>query len=85
MWSYYGAKTNIIDHYPPPKFDKIIEPFAGSARYALKYYDRDIILVDKYEWTGRFACDGKDLEMRKVLPSVADRLTAIFAVDQHRG
>jgi hypothetical protein len=26
----------------------IIEPFAGSARYALKYFDRDVILIDKY-------------------------------------
>lgn len=49
MWSYYGAKTNIVDHYPPPKFDKIIEPFAGTARYALKYWDRDVLLVDKYD------------------------------------
>jgi len=49
MWSYYGAKTNIIDIYPPPKYDRIIEPFAGTATYALKYYDRDILLVDKYE------------------------------------
>ncbi len=49
MWSYYGAKTNLIDYYPSPKHDKIIEPFAGSARYALKYWDRDILLVDKYD------------------------------------
>lgn len=48
MWSYYGAKTNIIDYYPAPKHDKIIEPFAGSARYALKYFDRDVLLIDKY-------------------------------------
>jgi hypothetical protein len=26
MWSYYGAKTNIIDYYPVPKHNKIIEP-----------------------------------------------------------
>lgn len=48
MWSYYGAKTNIIDHYPPPKCDKIIEPFAGTARYALKYFEKDILIVDRY-------------------------------------
>lgn len=46
MFSYYGAKTKIIDRYPAPKHDLIIEPFAGSARYALKYYDRDVILCD---------------------------------------
>lgn len=49
MFSYYGSKSKVVDFYPPPKHDKIIEPFAGSARYALKYYDRDILLVDKYE------------------------------------
>lgn len=49
MWSYYGAKTNIIDLYPAPKFDRIIEPFAGTARYALKYFDKDILIVDKYD------------------------------------
>lgn len=48
MWSYYGAKTNIIDLYPKPLHDKIIEPFAGTARYALKYWEKDVLLVDKY-------------------------------------
>jgi hypothetical protein len=48
MFSYYGSKSKIVDYYPPPKYCKIIEPFAGSARYSLKYFDRDILLVDKY-------------------------------------
>lgn len=66
MWSYYGAKTNIVDHYPPPKFDKIIEPFAGSARYALKYFDRDVLLLDKYDvivkiWKWLQQCSPKDI------------------------
>ena len=49
MFSYYGSKSKIVDYYPPPKFDKIIEPFAGSARYSLKYWDRDVLLIDKYD------------------------------------
>lgn len=49
MWSYYGSKSKIVNCYPPPKKDKIIEPFAGSARYSLKYFDRDVHLNDKYE------------------------------------
>jgi site-specific DNA-adenine methylase len=49
MWSYYGAKTNIVKFYPKPKHDKIIEPFAGSARYALQYFEKDVLLIDKYE------------------------------------
>lgn len=49
MWSYYGSKANIVKRYPPPKHGKIIEHFAGTARYALEYWDRDVLLVDKYE------------------------------------
>ena len=48
MFSYYGSKSKIVDYYPPPKHKRIIEPFAGSARYALKYWQNDILLVDKY-------------------------------------
>jgi len=66
MWSYYGSKSKVIDYYPPPKFDKIIEPFAGTARYALKYFDRDVLLVDKYEvivkiWKWLQLCSKKDI------------------------
>lgn len=67
MWSYYGAKTNIIDLYPPPKFDKIIEPFAGSARYALKHFESDVLIVDKYEviiniWKWLQKCSPEDIK-----------------------
>jgi site-specific DNA-adenine methylase len=49
MFSYYGSKSKVVDLYPSPKFGKIIEPFAGSARYSLKWFDHDVLLVDKYE------------------------------------
>jgi len=39
----------MIRFYPKPKYPKIIEPFAGSARYALEYYDREVILMDRYD------------------------------------
>lgn len=66
MWSYYGAKTNIIDLYPKPIHDKIIEPFAGTARYALKYFEKDVLLVDKYEviakiWKWLQKCSPNDI------------------------
>ena len=74
MWSYYGAKTNIVDCYPPPKFDKIIEPFAGTARYALKYFDREILLIDKYEvipkiWKWLQQCSVNDILKLPILKS----------------
>lgn len=46
MFSYYGSKSKIVKCYPPPKFDKIIEPFAGSARYSLEHFDNDVRLYD---------------------------------------
>lgn len=49
MFSYYGSKSKLIDLYPAPKYGKIIEPFAGSARYALKYFDHDVLIVDAYD------------------------------------
>lgn len=46
MFSYYGSKSKIVHLYPPPMFPTIVEPFAGSARYALRYADRKVILND---------------------------------------
>jgi len=67
MFSYYGSKSKLVNLYPAPKYDLIIEPFAGSARYSLKYWERDIILVDKYSvvtnvWKWLQQCSAKDLD-----------------------
>lgn len=50
MFSYYGAKTKIVDCYPAPSpvYDTIVEPFAGSARYSLKYFEKNVILYETY-------------------------------------
>lgn len=66
MFSYYGSKSKIVDYYPPPKNGKIIEPFAGSARYSLKYWQNDVLLVDKYEvviriWKWLQQCSKQDI------------------------
>lgn len=67
MWSYYGSKSKLVNLYPEPKHDLIIEPFAGLARYAFRYWDRDVILVDKYEgiylaWMYVQNCSDKDID-----------------------
>lgn len=51
MWSYFGSKSKIAKHYPPPIYDTIIEPFAGTAKYSLyrNNWEKNIILVDAYE------------------------------------
>ena len=67
MWSYYGSKKSIVDYYPPPKYGKIIEPFVGAGSYALKYWDRQITIMDKYEviysiWKWLQSCEKKDID-----------------------
>lgn len=46
FFSFYGSKNRIIKHYPVPTHDLIIEPFAGSASYSLRYYQKQIILYE---------------------------------------
>jgi site-specific DNA-adenine methylase len=79
MWSYYGSKKSIVDNYPPPKFDKIIEPFVGAGSYALKYWDRDIVIMDKYEviykiWKWLQECDIRDIDKLPHFLSPEDNL-----------
>lgn len=47
MFYYYGRKNRIVKKYPEPKYDLIIEPFAGSAAYSMHYCDRNVILIEK--------------------------------------
>ena len=66
MWSYYGSKSKVVHLYPRPEYGRIIEPFAGSARYALRWFDRDVLLVDKYEvvvrlWKWLQQCSPQDI------------------------
>lgn len=47
FFGYYGGKwNNALKHYPAPEHATIIEPFAGSAGYALRYADRKVILCE---------------------------------------
>ena len=66
MWGYYGSKSKIINYYPPPKFSSIIEPFAGTAQYALKHWDNNVTLIEKYEritnlWLWLQQCSPQDI------------------------
>ena len=48
FFGFYGGKwRDAVKHYAPPKYDTIIEPFAGSAGYALRYCDRRVILCER--------------------------------------
>lgn len=43
---YYGGKWRCSKHYQPPKYNTIIEPFAGAAGYSLRHYQKNVILND---------------------------------------
>lgn len=47
MFNYYGGKSKLAHLYPFPRYHKVIEPFAGSARYSLHYWTKEIQLYDK--------------------------------------
>jgi hypothetical protein len=47
FFGFYGGKwRDALKHYPQPCHDTIIEPFAGSAGYSLRYANRKIILCE---------------------------------------
>lgn len=46
MFYYYGRKKRIVKYYPEPIYDTIIESFAGSAAYAMEYFEKNVILYE---------------------------------------
>ncbi len=47
FFGYYGGKwRDALKHYPPPDHETIVEPFAGSAGYAMRYASRNVVLCE---------------------------------------
>lgn len=46
FFTYYGGKYRVAPYYPKPVYDVIVEPFAGSAGYSLRYPGRRVFLSD---------------------------------------
>lgn len=46
FFSFYGGKWRAAPHYEPPVHDVIVEPFAGSAGYSMRYPERQVKLYD---------------------------------------
>lgn len=64
FFSYFGGKWTLAPKYPPPMNAVIVEPFAGSAGYATRYADREVILVERvpelaalWRWLVRVSVD----------------------------
>lgn len=59
MFNYFGSKLKLATTYQPPRFNTIVEPFAGSAQYAVFWlsersnleailYDIDEVVVNSW-------------------------------------
>ena len=46
FFTYFGGKWRLSKYYSPPKFSVVVEPFAGSAGYSLRYYNSKVRLYD---------------------------------------
>lgn len=42
----FGSKVDNAHRYPYPRHERVIEPFAGGAGYALLHHSRDVVLID---------------------------------------
>lgn len=49
FFCYFGGKWRAAPIYPKPRFDDIVEPFAGAAGYSTLYHDRRVTIIDKDE------------------------------------
>lgn len=47
FFTFFGGKYRAAPHYPAPQYATIVEPFAGSAGYSMRYHDRKVILVER--------------------------------------
>lgn len=88
FWRYYGGKWRAAPRYPAPEYPTIIEPFAGAAGYALRYHDRNVILVEKYPIVAemwRYLIGVKASEIRAIptVVHVADLPTWVPAGARH--
>jgi hypothetical protein len=47
FFGFYGSKWRLAKRYPEPLYADLVEPFAGSAGYALAYPDRAVTLIER--------------------------------------
>jgi len=47
LFSYFGSKIRASGRYPAPRYDIIVEPFAGAAGYSCRYADHRVILIER--------------------------------------
>ena len=82
FFPFYGSKWNLSRHYPVPRYDLVVEPFAGAAGYSTFYeprlvhlYESDPVLVGVWDYL--LKVDADEILRLPDLPKVGD------CVDDH--
>lgn len=86
-FQYYGGKKGLARYYPPPAFGTIIEPFAGSAGYALHWAtpQTKVVLIEKDPaivaiWRRLQAPDALEDVLSIDCPTLGDRTSELLVV-----
>lgn len=84
FFPFYGSKWMMTPRYPTPEYDRICEPFAGSASYSLLYPDKKVHLVDQDPviaglWD--FLIHAKESEILS-LPATFDHVDSVVACQE---
>jgi hypothetical protein len=79
LFKWFGSKWLSAKQLPPPTQELIIEPFAGSAGYALRHHERDVLLYEAddnlrelWEWLIAEATQQSVLDIPLNLPEGKD-------------
>ena len=46
LFKWFGSKWLSSKRLPPPEYDTIVEPFAGSAGYSLRHHEKHVLLCE---------------------------------------
>ena len=47
LFKWFGSKWLSSRLLPPPEYDQIVEPFAGSAGYSLRYHAHEVTIAER--------------------------------------
>lgn len=88
FFCFYGGKWRVAPHYPAPRHDTIVEPFAGAAGYATRYADRKVVLVERdpvIAGLWQFLITAKSSEIRQIpLLSAGETVDDLKACEEAR-
>lgn len=77
FWRYYGGKWRSAPLYPQPRHRRIVELFAGSAGYALRYPACEVVLVELFAplaeiWRFLIAAEPHEIEAIPLVDAIVD-------------